>query len=91
MSTARSQPIDAPRRPPAHQPRHLVADTPPNTSATLTVEEAAEILGVGRRTAYKAVAAGELPALRLGNRLVVPRAKLNAMLGIAQSDAEVGG
>jgi excisionase family DNA binding protein len=46
------------------------------------VEEAAALLGIGRRTAYKAVAAGELPALRLGNRLVVPRAKLHALLGI---------
>ena len=39
---------------------------------TLTVEEAAEILGIGRNSAYEAIRRGEIPALRLGRRLVVP-------------------
>lgn len=40
--------------------------------ATLTVEEAAELLGVGRSSAYEAARRGELPSMRLGRRLVVP-------------------
>jgi excisionase family DNA binding protein len=48
--------------------------------ATRTVEEAAEILGIGRSAAYAAVARGELPALRIGRRLVVPSEALDRLL-----------
>ncbi len=41
---------------------------------TLTVSEAAKALGIGRGTAYELVRTGEIPTLRLGRRLVVPRA-----------------
>lgn len=47
---------------------------------TLTVEEAAQILGIGRTLAFEMARRGELPALRLGRRLVVPRAALEKML-----------
>ena len=40
---------------------------------TLTVPEAAELLGISRALAYDLVARHELPALRLGRRLVIPR------------------
>jgi excisionase family DNA binding protein len=43
------------------------------TSATMSVPEAGRLLGVSRETAYKAVHAGQIPALRIGKRLVVPR------------------
>jgi len=47
---------------------------------TVTVEEAAELLGVSRALGYELVARGEIPSLRLGRRLVVPRRALDAML-----------
>jgi excisionase family DNA binding protein len=47
---------------------------------TLTVEEAARLLGIGRSAAYAAAARGELPTVRLGRRLVVPRAALDRLL-----------
>lgn len=47
---------------------------------TLTVEEAAQLLGIGRNTAYEAIRRGELPSLRIGRRLVVPRAALEQLL-----------
>ena len=48
---------------------------------TLTVEEAASRLGIGRRLAYTLAAAGDLPGvLRLGRRLVVSKAALEASL-----------
>jgi excisionase family DNA binding protein len=50
---------------------------------TLTVEEAGLVLGVSRGTAYAAVRQGQLPTIRLGRRLVVPRAALDAMLASA--------
>ncbi len=48
--------------------------------AVVTVPEAARILGIGRVSAYRAVARGELPALRFGRRVVVPKALLDGIL-----------
>lgn len=49
--------------------------------ATVKVEEAARILGIGRQTAYELAAQGKLPgALRLGRRWVVSLKTLNAWL-----------
>ena len=39
---------------------------------TVTVEEAATILGVGRNKAYEAARSGEIPTIRIGKRLLVP-------------------
>lgn len=50
------------------------------SSLVMTVEEAAEVLGISRGLAYELVRRGELPALRLGRRLVVPRRRLIAMI-----------
>jgi len=40
--------------------------------ATITVTEAAKLLGIGRTAAYEAARRGEFPTRRLGHRLVVP-------------------
>lgn len=42
----------------------------------LSVREAAALLGISKDLAYELVARGELPALRLGGRIVIPRNKL---------------
>jgi excisionase family DNA binding protein len=47
---------------------------------TFTVEEAGEILGLSRASAFAAAAKGELPTIRIGKRLIVPRAALERML-----------
>jgi excisionase family DNA binding protein len=39
---------------------------------TISVSEAAQLLGIGRTAAYEAARRGELPTRRLGRRLVVP-------------------
>jgi excisionase family DNA binding protein len=46
----------------------------------LTVEEAAEVLRIGRTAAYEAARRGELPAVRIGRSLRVPRHALDALL-----------
>ena len=46
----------------------------------LTVTEAATALGISRTHAYELVARGELPSLRLGRRIVVPRRGLERLL-----------
>jgi len=47
---------------------------------TLTVEEAAELLGISRTLAYELVTRRELPSVCLGRRIVVPRRALEALL-----------
>ncbi len=49
--------------------------------ATITIEQAAQVLGVGRTAAYDAARRGELPTRRLGRRLLVPVPALLAFLG----------
>lgn len=50
---------------------------------TLTIEEAAALLGISRALAYELVKRGELPSLRLGRRVVVPRKALEAFVEAA--------
>jgi len=47
---------------------------------TLTVTETARALGIGRASAYEAVRSGALPAIKIGRRLVVPKAALERLL-----------
>jgi len=54
---------------------------------TMTVEEAAHMLGISRSSAYECVRRGELRALRLGRRLVVPRDALEELLASSQVTA----
>jgi excisionase family DNA binding protein len=49
--------------------------------ATITIEQTAQILGLGRTAAYDAARRGELPTRRLGRRLLVPVPALLAWLG----------
>lgn len=48
--------------------------------ATLTIDETAERLGIGRSSAYQAAKAGEIPTIRIGRRILVPAAALERML-----------
>jgi len=54
---------------------------------TVGVPTAGRLLGVGRNQAYAAAHNGELPTIQLGRRLVVPVAKLLALLGISDQAA----
>jgi excisionase family DNA binding protein len=49
-------------------------------SLTLSVTEAAGLLGISRALAYELIARGDLPSLRLGRRVVVPRHALTALV-----------
>ncbi len=48
-----------------------------------TVGEAAELLGIGRSTAYELVARNELASIKIGGRRFVTQPTLEAILGIA--------
>ena len=47
---------------------------------TLTVEEAALELGISRSLAYEAIRQREIPSIRVGRRILIPRHALNLML-----------
>lgn len=47
---------------------------------TLTVEEAAQALGISRRLAREAVSICQMATVRLGRQLVVPRGALERFL-----------
>lgn len=49
----------------------------------LTVEQMADILGLVQNTVRSLCRSGELPAVHIGRRWYVPRAKLNEFLGVA--------
>lgn len=49
---------------------------------TISVEQAGELLGVSRRSAYRAAARGQIPTLKVGRRLLVPTQRLLGLLGI---------
>ncbi len=48
--------------------------------ATLTVEETAKYLGIGRSLCYRMVKEGNIPSVKLANRIIIPKVKLDEML-----------
>jgi excisionase family DNA binding protein len=55
-----------------------VAETNTPKRETLTVLEAAQVLGIGRSRTYAAVQSGELPARKLGKKWLIPRVALDS-------------
>ena len=55
-------------------------DLPP----ILTVEQTAKILGISRGLAFAAVRSGEIPCIRIGRRILVPRDTLFRLIGQGQ-------
>lgn len=50
------------------------------TCRTMSVTQAARVLGISRTTAYECVRSGDLPALRLGGRIVIPTQVVDDLL-----------
>jgi excisionase family DNA binding protein len=66
---------------PSNTEEHL---RPPPTGRdhrlTISVEEAGQLLGISRGLAYALVSRGDIPSIRLGRRIVVPRRGLEQLL-----------
>ena len=60
---------------PDRSPHDLLPPQP-----TYTVIQAAALLGIGRTLAYQSCRDGSIPAIRVGRRLLVPRAALARLL-----------
>lgn len=68
------------RRDSAPRPNQVSPTGKPDESLALSVEATAKILGLSRNSAYEAVRTGQIPRLRFGKRIIVPRAALNKLL-----------
>ena len=53
---------------------------------TLTPEECARLLGIGRTACYEAIRVGRIPVVKIGKRYLIPKAALQKMLDAAGSD-----
>ena len=60
------------------------------TRQTVSVREVAGILGIGLATAYEGVRTGDIPSIRIGRRLVVPRSGLERLLEGQEAKNEKG-
>lgn len=50
-------------------------------AATLRIDEAAKVLGISRNACYEAAKSGQVPTVRIGKRLLVPKIALDKLLG----------
>lgn len=66
----------------ARQPLHIAPDkhltTPTEKRLGYSLEEFAAAIGIGRTLVYQAAQRGEIPTRRIGRRLIVPVAALDA-------------
>lgn len=51
----------------------------------LSVEEAARLIGLGRNAFYEAVRRHEIPSVRIGGRILIPRKALEEQFGIRET------
>jgi excisionase family DNA binding protein len=47
---------------------------------TLSIQETAKLLGIGRNLCYARAKTGEIPVIKIGRRLLVPRSALEKLL-----------
>jgi excisionase family DNA binding protein len=52
----------------------------PSETLTITVDAASRLLGISKNAAYRAIARGEIPSIRLGRRIVISRRGLTNMI-----------
>jgi excisionase family DNA binding protein len=55
---------------------------------TYSVDQAARMLGIGRSAAYDAATSGQIPAVRIGRRILIPRTALDRMLELRAPESK---
>jgi excisionase family DNA binding protein len=61
---------------------------PDHPRQTLTIEEAAKALGIGRNQGYEAARRGDIPTIRIGKRLLVLTVPFSRLLNGEKSNSE---
>ena len=54
-----------------------------------TIPEAAKLIGVSRNQGYELARRGELPIVKMGKLLFVPKARLHKMFGLNEKGEEL--
>lgn len=52
----------------------------PEERLVYTVEEAGERLGLSRNSAYEAIKRGDIPSIKIGRRILVPKPALDRLM-----------
>jgi excisionase family DNA binding protein len=60
----------------------------PESRPTISLDEAAVVLGIARSSAYQAAQRGEIPTVKFGRRLRVPTAALRRLLELDSGPAD---
>lgn len=60
-------------------------------AAVVTVAQAASVFGVDVRTVARAIENGDIPTVRLGRRVLIPRLPLLAVLGATAAEVVTDG
>lgn len=63
----------------------VLADSDLSSRLTLTIAEAAKMLGIGRTTLYALIAGGELPSVSIGRKRLIRREALERFLAQRES------
>ncbi len=72
--------MESPNRREAWEPACCSSYDCPDTRLTLTVEEAAQMLGISRIKGYELAHSEGFPAMRLGRKLLIPRDRFLAWI-----------
>ena len=62
-----------------------------DTPQIYRIDEVARLLGIARNSAYRAVKRGDVPTIRIGKRLLVPRVAFDRMLSGAEPARKAAG
>ena len=77
IDATRELSIHAPERAPFQE----IESTHPELPDVLTVREAANVLRVGTHTIYEAIQRNQLPSVRMGRRILIPKVQILKLLG----------
>ena len=58
----------------------------PDGTLSVSVGEAAKVLGISRYSVYEAVRRGQIPTVRLGRRILIPRRALEELFNISEQN-----
>lgn len=74
---------------PQHPSTAVRVEIPDAAPRFYSVAQAAAMLGMSNMTVYRAIAAGEFPAVRIRGRLIVPARAIEAIAEIAVAEQTV--
>ena len=57
---------------------------------TVSVSQAAELLGIAKNSAYAACARGDIPSLKIGKRIVISRVAIDRLLAAGTNQGQKG-